>query len=59
MAKFMTTQSDLKKFNGLKIIGIKPLDEKEYDKADVGLMFTIMLENGATFHAFVDEIVED
>lgn len=59
MAKFMTTQSDLKKFNGLKIIGIKPLDEKEYDKADVGPMFTIMLENGATFHAFADEIEDD
>lgn len=53
---FKTTQSDLRKYNGMKISALVPLPEEEYDKSDVGEMFRIRLENGAMLNAFSDEI---
>lgn len=57
MSVFKTTQSDLIQYNGKKIVGIKPSDEKKYDKEDVGLMFDIVLEGGIELQAFADEII--
>lgn len=57
MSVFKTTQSDLVQYNGKKIVGIKPLDESKYDKADVGLMFDILLEGGIALEAFPEEII--
>ena len=53
---FKTTQTDLRKYNGMKIYGLVPLPEDEYDKEDVGEMFRIRLEDGTLLNAFSDEI---
>lgn len=59
MMIFETTQSDLTRYNGMKIIASAPLDESRYDKEDVGEMFRIKLEGGTLLDAFSDEIVEE
>lgn len=54
---FITTQSDLVKYNGnLCYINRELIDGKEYDKDDVGLMYEITLEGGVSIHAFADEL---
>ena len=56
---FKTTQSDLLKHNGERIVACVPLDESRYDREDVGPMFRIKMESGADLDAFEDEIVEE
>lgn len=56
---FETTQSDLTRYNGMKIIASAPLDESRYDKEDVGEMFRIKLEDGTLLDAFEDEMLEE
>lgn len=55
---FNTTQSDLICYNGLSAVILSELDEKEYDKEDVGQMYNIELENGEKLQAFDDELTE-
>lgn len=56
---FKTTQSDLLKYNGQRIVASAPLPENEYDKEDVGPMFRIRLNSGAMLTAFEDEMIEE
>lgn len=53
---FFTTQSDLLRYNGLSCKTIVALDESKYDKADVGPMYHIVLENGAQLECYADEL---
>jgi len=43
---FMTTQSDLLKYNGTTVEVLCELDESEYDKEEVGQMYRIRLIDG-------------
>lgn len=56
---FRTTQSDLLKYNGERIVASAPLDESKYDRADVGPMYRIKLQCGASLDAFEDEIIDE
>ena len=53
---FFTTQSDLVRYNGKSCKAIVPLDESTYDKADVGPMYRIMLEDGTQLSCYADEL---
>ena len=55
--RFLTQQSDLIGLNGLRIVSVKPLDESEYDKEDVGPMYTVKLENERSVTVYADEVV--
>ncbi len=46
MQIFNICQSDLLHLNGQKIIGVRPLDQSEYDLAEVGEMWLIRLDSG-------------
>ena len=46
MQIFNTCQSDLLHLNGQKIIGVRPLDQSEYDQAEVGGIWLIRLDSG-------------
>ena len=54
---FMTTQSDLLKYNGTTVEVLCELDESEYDKEEVGQMYRIRLIDGNEINAFEDELV--
>ena len=54
---FMTTQSDLLKYNGTTVTVLCELDESEYDKEEVGQMYKIRLIDGNEINAFEDELV--
>ena len=54
---FMTTQSDLLKYNGTTVAVLYELDESEYDKEEVGQMYRIRLIDGNEINAFEDELV--
>lgn len=56
MKKFQTTQSDLIKYNGMTYTIIRELYDTECDKAEVGTMYKIKLENGIVIDAFEDEL---
>lgn len=53
---FMTTQSDLLKYNGTTVAVLCELDESEYDKEEVGQMYRIRLIDGNEINAFEDEL---
>ena len=59
MTVFQTTQSDLLHLNGKRVIASVPLNEKLYDRADVGDMFKIRLDDGTMLDAFADELIEE
>ena len=62
-AYFITTQSDLLKYNGLECEVIRELDEDEYDKEDLGyLMYEVGFHidgfpTTITIDAYEDEII--
>ena len=53
---FYTTQSDLIKYNGLKVMRKSPMSENRYDKEDVGQMWEVLLEDGTNIDVFDDEL---
>ena len=55
--RFYTTQSDLVKFNGSRIEILEPLDEREYDREDVGSMYKARFSDGEIRDVFEDELV--
>lgn len=55
--RFFTTQSDLVKFNGSRIEILEPLDEREYDREDVGPMYKARFNDGEIRDVFEDELV--
>lgn len=55
---FNSTQSDLMQFNGSSYTLLEKLDEKKYDKDDVGRMYVIQFPGGEITDAFEDEISE-
>lgn len=59
MTVFQTTQSDLLHLNGKRVTASVPLNEKLYDRADVGDMFRICLDDGTMLDAFADELIEE
>ena len=53
---FYTVQSDLTKYNGLKVMRKSPMSENRYDKEDVGQMWEVLLEDGTNIDVFDDEL---
>ena len=53
---FKTSQTDLIKYNGMECEVISKLNEVEYDKHLVGMMYNIRLLNGIKLQAFKGEL---
>ncbi len=56
---FVTTDSELAKYNGTKIEVIRSLTDKECDAADVGNMYKVKYEDGHIGDVFEDELREE
>ena len=55
---FLTTQSDLLKYNGSDCEIVRELTDDECDKADVGRMYKVRFADGKEIDAFEDELDE-
>ena len=56
-AFFITTDSELVKYNGTEVEIIRPLTEKECDINDVGNMYKVRFYDGYERDVFEDEII--